>query len=106
MRSRWGAGGDSCTRKGQNCGDTETEAWAGNGKTSASGVPRGKENPSSTMGNRDADRNQVGKHAKEPSRKATIVPSLPVPETDTGGRGENPKAGGRSVVKELGKMAP
>ena len=27
-------------------------------------------------------------------------------ETDTGGRGENPKAGGRSIVKELGKMTP
>lgn len=32
--------------------------------------------------------------------------SVPVPETDTGGRGENPKADERSVVKELGKMAP
>ena len=30
----------------------------------------------------------------------------PVPKTDTGGRGENPKAGGRSIAKELGKMAP
>ena len=58
------------------------------------------------MGRRDADRKKVGKHAKEPSRKATIVYEMPVPETDTGGRGENPKAGGRSVVKELGKMAP
>ena len=38
--------------------------------------------------------------------KAAIVPRAPVPETDTGGRGENPKAGGRSIAKELGKMAP
>ena len=29
----------------------------------------------------------------------------PVPQTDTGGWGEEPKAGGRRVVKELGKLA-
>ncbi len=31
---------------------------------------------------------------------------VPVPKTDTGRKGEEPKAGGRSIVKELGKMAP
>ena len=31
---------------------------------------------------------------------------LTVPETDTGGQGENPKAYERTRVKELGKMAP
>ena len=31
---------------------------------------------------------------------------VPVPETDTGGRVENTKARGRTLVKELGKMAP
>ena len=30
----------------------------------------------------------------------------PVPQTDTGGPGENPKAFGRTLVKELGKMTP
>ena len=40
------------------------------------------------------------------SRKAAIAIVPPVPQTDTGRRGENPKADGRSVVKELGKMAP
>ncbi len=30
----------------------------------------------------------------------------PVPESDTGVRGENPKAFGRTLVKELGKMTP
>jgi hypothetical protein len=30
----------------------------------------------------------------------------PVPQTDTGRRGENPKANGRRVVKELGKLTP
>ena len=29
---------------------------------------------------------------------------MPVPQTDTGGRGENPKTNGRTLVKELGKM--
>lgn len=31
---------------------------------------------------------------------------VPVPETDTGRQGENPKARERTLVKELGKMAP
>ena len=39
-------------------------------------------------------------------RKAAIVLYVPVPKTDTGRKGEEPKAGGRSIVKELGKMAP
>ena len=30
----------------------------------------------------------------------------PVPQTDTGRWGENPKANGRRVVKELGKLTP
>ena len=30
----------------------------------------------------------------------------PVPETDTGGRGEHPQALERTRVKELGKLAP
>ena len=39
-------------------------------------------------------------------RKAAIAVSVPVPQTDTGRKGEEPKAGGRSIVKELGKMTP
>ena len=39
-------------------------------------------------------------------RKAAIARTGPVPKTDTGGWGEDPEAGGRSIVKELGKMAP
>ena len=31
---------------------------------------------------------------------------MPVPQTDTGGQVENTKASERTVVKELGKMAP
>ena len=30
----------------------------------------------------------------------------PVPESDTGVRGEHPKAFGRTLVKELGKLTP
>jgi hypothetical protein len=31
---------------------------------------------------------------------------VPVPQTDTGSRGENPKVCERTLVKELGKMTP
>jgi len=31
---------------------------------------------------------------------------VPVPQTDTGRRGENPKARGKTLVKELGKLTP
>ena len=34
------------------------------------------------------------------------VVSVTVPQTDTGGQGENPKALERTVVKELGKLTP
>ena len=49
---------------------------------------------------------KVGKHIRYVPRKAAIVSYTPVPKTDTGGWGENPKADGRSIVKELGKIAP
>ncbi len=49
---------------------------------------------------------EVAKHAGHVPRKAAIDYTVPVPKTDTGGWGEDPKAGGRSIVKELGKMAP
>ena len=34
------------------------------------------------------------------------VPSVTVPQSDTGRQGENPKAFERTPVKELGKIAP
>ncbi len=55
---------------------------------------------------REAERKEVAKRAEAVPRKAAIVHKAPVPKTDTGGQGENPKAGGRSIVKELGKMTP
>jgi hypothetical protein len=39
-------------------------------------------------------------------RKASSQAKVPVPQTDTGGREENSKARGRTLVKELGKMTP
>ena len=35
-----------------------------------------------------------------------LIISVPVPITDTGGQGENPKVSERTMVKELGKMTP
>ena len=40
-------------------------------------------------------------------RKSSMLQVIPtVPQTNTGGQGENPKALERTRVKELGKMAP
>ena len=55
---------------------------------------------------RNAERKKVAKYAEHVPRKAAIAFIVPVPQTDTGRKGENPKADGRSIVKELGKMAP
>ncbi len=38
--------------------------------------------------------------------KLLVRSRLPVPQTDTGSRGENPKVIERTLVKELGKMTP
>ena len=55
----------------------------------------------------DGDRNRVGKRVSSRWREKLLVhPKVPVPETDTGGRGENPETNGRTLVKELGKMTP
>ena len=50
---------------------------------------------------------RVGKHVNSRWREKvlTMLP-MPVPQTDAGGRGENPKTNGRTLVKELGKMTP
>ena len=51
---------------------------------------------------------QVGKHVNPCWREKVlaIMMEVPVPQTDAGGRGENPKTNGRTLVKELGKMTP
>ena len=81
-------------------------ARAGNGKTGASAGGRGQERPPAGGRRREAERNEVAKRAWCVPGKAAIAPYGPVPQTDTGGWGENPKAGGRSIAKELGKMTP
>ena len=55
----------------------------------------------------EAERNKVAKSTSSHWREKLLVnPKAPVPETDAGGRGENPETNGRTLVKELGKMTP
>ena len=55
----------------------------------------------------DGDRKQVWKLLNSRWReKLLLSEGVPVPQTDTGRRGENPKTSGRTLVKELGKMTP
>ncbi len=83
------------------------EAGAGRGKPGASGRGAREENPlGRNPKTRCGPKIEVGKTVEWLPRKAAMALCGPVPETDTGGWGENPKAGGRSIVKELGKMAP
>ena len=50
---------------------------------------------------------QVAKHVNPRWReKVLTIVWVPVPQTDAGGRGENPKTNERTLVKELGKMTP
>ena len=59
------------------------------------------------MADRDGDRNKVEKHVNSGwQEKALVIVRVPVPQTDAGGRGENPKTNERTLVKELGKMDP
>ncbi len=41
-----------------------------------------------------------------PGKTSRECPTVPVPQTDTGRQGENPKARERTLVKELGKLTP
>jgi hypothetical protein len=43
---------------------------------------------------------------KLPRKAARGAPVATVPQTDSGGRGEYPKARERTLVKELGKLTP
>ena len=56
----------------------------------------------------DGERSLVAKlvtsHCQE--KLLAFKHTLPVPQTDTGSRGENPKVSERTLVKELGKMTP
>ena len=46
------------------------------------------------------------KHHSHCQEKPLSSEKTPVPQTDTGRKGENPKMSGRTFVKELGKMTP
>ena len=55
----------------------------------------------------EGDRRLVGKLLNSRWREKLLASEkAPVPQTDTGRRGENPKASERRVVKELGKLTP
>ena len=55
----------------------------------------------------DTDRKQVEKHNTPHCQENPLASKIsPVPQTDTGRKGENPKTSGRTFVKELGKMTP
>lgn len=55
----------------------------------------------------DGEGNQVPKFLMSHCQEKLLVRNdLPVPQTDTGSRGENPKVCERTLVKELGKMTP
>ena len=66
-----------------------------------------RENPMAGTLSGDGERRQVAKllaaHCQE---KPLGRDRVPVPETDTGRRGEDPQARERTLVKELCKMAP
>jgi hypothetical protein len=59
------------------------------------------------MPGRKGDRRIVGKLLNSNCREKLLSRvKVPVPQTDTGRRGENPKTNGRTLVKELGKLTP
>ena len=50
---------------------------------------------------------RVGKRTNSRWQEKLLVHfEVPVPQTDAGGRGEDPETNGRILVKELGKMTP
>ena len=55
----------------------------------------------------DEERRIVAKSMNSRWREKLLVSyKVPVPQTDTGGRQENCKTNGRTIVKELCKMTP
>ena len=54
----------------------------------------------------DGEGNIVPKFLIPHCQEKPLARMVPVPQTDTGRRGENPKVSERTLVKELGKMTP
>ena len=56
---------------------------------------------------RKGDGNSIRKSLNRSATKSRLrTKQRPVPQSDTGVLGEHPKAFGRTLVKELGKMTP
>ena len=55
---------------------------------------------------RDGETNGLKKTSPRRQEKPLLRKHRPVPQTDTGRQGENPKMSERNAVKELGKIAP
>ena len=67
----------------------------------------GRKNRHSWLLRRDAERNLVAKLLILCCREKPLTRlQSTVPQTDTGRKGENPKAREKTLVKELGKMNP
>ncbi len=81
----------------------EPRRWLSWGKRVGGGL--GKSGPHSTL-RRDAESIQMKSLIPCCQEKSLASSKVPVPQTDTGGRVENTKAIGRTVVKELGKIPP
>ena len=89
---------EAVTQKDRQTGELESSGQAVRPARSEVRAPR--------LG-RDGDRKQVGKLLNSRWREKLLwSEKAPVPQTDTGRRGENPKTSGRTLVKELGKMTP
>ena len=58
------------------------------------------------MGKRESDLERTQRQLNFQEKLLGLIEQVPVPETDTGGRGEDPKVSERTMVKELGKMTP
>ena len=77
-------------KKGEPVGDA-VPTWIG---VIDAPVPQGRQHSIWKSKNRTATKSPLGTTCR------------PVPQSDTGVPGENPKAFGRTLVKELGKMTP
>ena len=83
--------------------------WNGRFKPVGAGVRRLRAtNDGSTLRRQEegACSHKLGDPTLPRKAPTEITLMVTVPETDTGGRGENPKALERTLPKELGKMTP
>ena len=106
---RWSAGGDSCTSViCLNEGRTqEATVSARLEKRVQATSLRRRQILLLTRTSCDGEGSTVPKYPMSHCQEKFLVRiTLPVPQTDTGSRGEHPKVSERTFVKELGKMTP